>query len=256
MLCTLWIVWLLGFWVIILADIPAWLTDPNWVEFATLGGIILVSLFTLVKLIDARYSQPGRVFDLQFLDHASNFPPTPVYGQSYRKSIRKYDGTSDLLVRIRVKQGVHLRDMELQFVSRRWRWRPFHPFDFWTWENAPTSLIKISRATDAHSATISMPEEPRAHERTNLNGGSRIVYDKPNELLVGDSLWFRLEVEIQQSWQGFLQFRGPSPGGRRAYSRRKVKAQAPMRQEIDKAETQTQEVSEAYPETAKDCPGC
>lgn len=37
-LVFIWVVWLILFSIIILADIPGFLTEPNWVEYVTLGG--------------------------------------------------------------------------------------------------------------------------------------------------------------------------------------------------------------------------
>ena len=47
MLRRLWLIWLVVFVIVILSDIPQWVTDPNWVEFTTLGGGFLLALYTI-----------------------------------------------------------------------------------------------------------------------------------------------------------------------------------------------------------------
>ena len=226
--------------MIILADIPAWLTVPNWVEFATLGGIILVSLFTLVKVIDARYWRAGRTYTMSFLQSPDPFPPTPAFEQRYYRSVRKHNGSEPLYVRVRAKHGIEIRDVEIQFVQRTFRWRSMGPFDLWMWDNAPVSVIQIEKATDVYAANFAMAEEPHQHEQANQIGGSRIWYDRPNALLLGDSLWLRIQADVKSDWKGHLQFRGPSPHGRRAYVRRTVDMLKPAKQGSDTADSPSQ----------------
>jgi hypothetical protein len=45
----LWLIWVVMATIILLGDVPKWITDPNWVKYATLGGGLLLFIYTLMQ---------------------------------------------------------------------------------------------------------------------------------------------------------------------------------------------------------------
>ena len=111
-LVWLWIIWIMVFIIVILADVSQFMKDPNWVEYATLGGGIFLVLITVGNWARTKW-ELWQTFDIRCASgtYGSSGPTT--------KRVRIQCGDRrTLLIRVKVKYAMKIERFNICLVRR------------------------------------------------------------------------------------------------------------------------------------------
>lgn len=213
--------------------------NPEW-SFGDVMQVIVASL-VLLGLVPWCWRQLAKrqLFDIRFVEKNAPFPKLYAYSGKDPKK-----GTADVVmglgefhVRIRAKAGIRIRDIGFRLVRRQVLPNKPLPLPLWAWRSIRPDIegVKLVNLWDAEVERQQKDDpdhqsRPRPLSQADGTGGYRMqftAFDQSMPLLVNDSLWIRVIVSAQQSWQGHLEFQGPANDGRRAYARRIVQITRP-----------------------------
>jgi hypothetical protein len=197
--------------------------DPlTWDSVVAVGLFVLALLGTVARFW-YRCTEPGRTYAMYFQQHPY-FAPS---GQSNRREKGVEIATkeqAELHVHIACKKAVSLGSCSFRLVDRQFRPRPF---GLWRWNPASPRIAFVTNVWDAdwekrRQQPLRIDYKPSPTASPNDIGGYTVSYSEPLALLAGSPLWFRVIVDVRDSWRGHLEFEGPAPDGRHARTCRHV----------------------------------
>ena len=201
--------------------------DPlSWDAVVTVIVVIVAGVISLALYV-VRQTEPGRTYNLVYQQH----PETAKYsGEEKLEPVAvEGGGHATLYVHITARRPISVSALSFRLVERRFR--P-HWLGIWRMIAPHPSAASVNNVWDNGWELENKPRsfgtgEPQPTARLNENHGYTVRYASPKDLLVGDSLWYRVIVGIadmqSKGWQGLLEFQGPSSAGHPVYKRRKVR---------------------------------
>ena len=200
----------------------------------TWDSVVAVALFSLAVLAALgrawyRHTEPGRSFGMVFQTHPYFHVPERGKNKPRKKSGNvDADASTEVVLHTRVlaKKPVTVSSCSCRLVGRQLRPRLF---GLWCWIPPKPQIAFVTNIWDAEHEKLNKQRRfgiafrPSPTAALNNEGGYTVEYSEPLQLLAGDSLWFRVVVAVFRNWNGYLEFSGPSPDGRRAFTQRSVK---------------------------------
>lgn len=249
MLRRIWLIWLAMFIIIILADVPKWLTEPNWVEFTTLGAAVLLGIITI-----GRWFYYRKPFTMKF-----SLQPFEAQEPDVRQTRRNWQlplGYGEVLVMLTSRKMMNVREIDVRFQQRRWK-LSFPP---WRWQTvSEPDALAISALVDLPYFANRFPPYYYEHERGYAPGSYIGLYfhsqisGSGNIVPAHGVMWLGVTLQAGQYWKGRLSIEIVSDQ-RRDFIRRGICIS--RQPTLDMAEFRFQSVLAACPETTKDYPDC
>lgn len=204
--------------------------DPLTWDSAVAVGLFGLAILWAVAQFWYRSTEPGRTYTVFFQQH----PYFAPIGQSNRPKKGAKIATkerAELHVHIACKKAVSLGSCSFRLVDRQFRPRAF---GLWCWNPVSPRIAFVSNVWDAdwekrRQQPLHIDYKPSPTANLNDIGGYTVSYSEPLPLLAGSPLWFRVIVDVRDSWRGYLEFEGPAPNGRyaRTYRHIVLKKQGP-----------------------------
>ena len=197
--------------------------DPLTWDSVVAAGLFGLALLWAVAQFWYRCTEPARTYAMYFQQH----PYFAPIGQSNRREKRAEIATKELgelHVHIACKRAVSLGSCSFRLVDRQFRPRPF---GLWCCNPASPRIAFVTNVWDAdwekrRQQPLHIDYKPSPTANLNDIGGYTVSYSEPLPLLAGSPLWFRVIVNVRDSWRGLLEFEGPTPDGRHARSYRHI----------------------------------
>ena len=181
------------------------------------GGIVSAFIVSLLVWLWRRAS-PFRAYDVTYLGSESpDFPPARIREHRWTKAQSYSSRNREVSVRLRAKatHEVRIDEANVRLVERVRRWpRP-------TWRGKTSAQgTYMNNLNDAGWST--QAGRPKPTSEPDGAQGWRLRFPGGLHLIEGDSLWLEATITVQDNWDGYVEFMGPSADGRRCYKRRQL----------------------------------
>ena len=228
---TLIIAWL------ILLPVLVVILNIDWVNQITYGEIITVcisvvgGLLILARIIWLRRA----TYIMTFSDNPNDFPPSNPQSQNYPKiafaEAANVDNTAVIYARIQAKRGVEFKSVSFRLVNKLRKKICFFPIPMVWWDKATSIQDRVcieviwdaeydyQKGMNPFQLTRSLPV---SQTDTVGKGGCRLDFKETMYLLPMDSLWLRIIINVENNWEGYIEFNAPSPSKSRASTRAKI----------------------------------
>jgi hypothetical protein len=236
---TAWGVWGILFSVIVLADIPQFLTEPNWVEYATLAIGVILSLTTGTRYLYKLWLEKN-YFELTFPVPHEGAPRGQPY--KHHPSINLQLGKHTILASIRPREGINFRRFDIRFVVAKGYYRRRFSDDL----SEHIKLVKVSGSRSSFIDWNYCRIEP------NEADGFRGDFTNPILITADERLTLQLTIEVLQEGEVYLSFRSHVQEKKRCIARAPITLNS-LTHGTPSGQPST--TPEAYPETDKGFPG-
>ena len=216
---------LVGVFVIV----PSWVKEPNWIEYATFGGLVVGAIVAGWGLLLAKW-RSADPFNSQFSKQSYAFEASPRERRRYSRKESAGIGSTIKLFLVIPRRQVTFDPIDVRFVEKRWQlWPPLFEKGLdrrrkvlFEWADVPDEEVWVTQIRDR-----SLEEHwgHRGHtldDRDNGKAGREATYNPPHTIGADGALWLQLKVLAKKPWKGHLSFRAIDPiTGRFGYTRRR-----------------------------------